>query len=361
MTDATLGSDPKMARRIAPLQLSRSQILAHRRRAGWLDERLPAGAKSLRLAAWAGLQDSMPRAALLSIHARVKGASSTSWEHPSLVQLWGPRFSAYVVAAKDLPVFTLGRLPEDMRRNARSHDTASRLHTCLDGQRMLFGVAGRQMGVQPNSLRYAAPTGRVLMRWDGARQPVVWTVPAPSMDPRQARLELLRRYLHIFGPATPFAFARWAGIGRGEANAAFQTIADTLTPVRTPVGEAWILADDEPGFLSQPGRAAPARLLPSGDAYFLLWEADREILIPEAKRRADLWTTRVWPGAVLVNGEIVGVWRRSAAEVTIAAWRRLSRVEWEAVEAEALALPLQSLSGPITIRRDAAAAGSSHL
>ena len=57
----------------SPLQLTREQILAYRRHVQALDERLPAGARSLRRAAWAGLQDSMPRAALLSIHARVAG------------------------------------------------------------------------------------------------------------------------------------------------------------------------------------------------------------------------------------------------------------------------------------------------
>ena len=51
-------------------------------------------------AAWAGLQDSMPRAALLSIHARVEDAEPSTWEDPSLVQLWGPRFSVFVVAAR---------------------------------------------------------------------------------------------------------------------------------------------------------------------------------------------------------------------------------------------------------------------
>jgi len=62
----------------AELALSREQVLAFRRRVNSLDERLPAGADSLRLAAWAGLQDSMPRAALLSIHARVEGAHPES-------------------------------------------------------------------------------------------------------------------------------------------------------------------------------------------------------------------------------------------------------------------------------------------
>ena len=44
----------------------------------------------------------MPRAALLSIHARVDGTEPSAWEDPSLVQLWGPRFQIYVVAARDL-------------------------------------------------------------------------------------------------------------------------------------------------------------------------------------------------------------------------------------------------------------------
>ena len=94
-------------------------------------------------------------------------------------------------------------------------------------------MAGRAMGVHPNSLRYAAPTGTVVMRWDGAHQPVVWTAPMPAMDPRYARIELARRYLHIFGPATAMAFAKWAGIRPTEARAAFDALADALTPVNT--------------------------------------------------------------------------------------------------------------------------------
>jgi len=89
------------------LEPTRSQILAFRRRAAALDQRLPRGQHALRRAAWAGLQDSMPRAALLSIHARMADTEPASWEDPSLVQIWGPRFSAYVVSNRDLAVFTL--------------------------------------------------------------------------------------------------------------------------------------------------------------------------------------------------------------------------------------------------------------
>jgi len=334
----------------APLRLDRTQILAYRRRVQALDERLPRRPTSVRQSAWAGLQDSMPRAALLSTHARVEDTRPDALDDPSLVHVWGPRFSTYVVAARDVAPFTLGRLPDDPRRRERAEDTAARLHAFLDGRELLDGEAGRGLGINPNALRYAAPTGTVLIRWDGARAPTVRTVAAPSVDPFDARLELARRYLHVFGPTTAEAFADWAGIVPVAGRAAFEGLGTSLTPVRTPVGNAWILADDEPALRAPAGPAALARLLPSGDTYFLLQGSDRELLVPEADRRRLLWTTRVWPGALLVAGEIVGTWRRAGAVVAIEPWRQLPHAERAAVEAEAASLPLPGLSGPITVR-----------
>ena len=269
----------------ARLDLSREQVLAHRRRVGALDERLPPGRDSLERAAWAGLQDSMPRAAIFSIHARVAGADPTSWEDSALVQVWGPRFSAYVVAERDRAVFTLGRLPGDAKGRRRAEDTAGRLHAFLAGRRMRYDEAGRGMGVHPNALRYAAPTGTVLIRWDGARLPVIWTAPRPELDPSEARLELARRYLRVFGPTTAAAFARWAGIGAADGRAAFRELAGELMAVRTPVADGWILRSDEQSFRAGPAAVAPARLLPSGDTYFLLHGADRELLLADERRR----------------------------------------------------------------------------
>ena len=334
------------------LDLTRAQILAYRRSVGALDERLPPGPDSLRQAAWAGLQDSVPRAALLSIHARVEATGPSTWEDPSLVQLWGPRYSAYVVAEPDRAFFSLGRLPDDANGRRRAEDAAAGVDAVLGGRRMPGAEVGRALGGHPNRIRYAAPTGTVLIRWDGARQPIVWVVPRPAVDPRDARLELARRYLHVFGPTTPAAFAGWAGIPPASGRGTFDAILDALTPVRTPVGEAWILSRDEPTFLARRQLAATARLLPSGDAYFLLQGADRELLVPGANHRRALWTPRVWPGGVLVGGELAGTWRRAGATVTIQPWRSLSRVEGDAVEAEAASLPLPGVRGRILVRWD---------
>jgi hypothetical protein len=292
----------------------------------------------------------MPRAALLSIHARVEGTEPSTWEDPSLVQLWGPRYSAYVVAARDLAVFSLGRLPDGTAARKRAEDIAAQLRTFLGGTRGSFGEVGHSLGVNPNRFRYAAPTGTVVIRWDGARSPTVWTVPAPEVDPRDARLELARRYLHVFGPATPEAFAQWAGISAWGGVPVFDALGTSLTPVRSPIGDAWILTRDEPLFRAAPGSSAPTRLLPSGDTYFLLQGHDRELLVPDPGRRSQLWTPRVWPGALLVEGEIVGTWRRAQGTVTIETWRRLSRAGRDAVEAEAESLPLPGIEAQIIVR-----------
>jgi hypothetical protein len=335
------------------LSLTRAQILAFRRRVGALDDRLPRGARSLRRAAWAGLQDSMPRAASLSIHARVVKTTSTTWEDPSLVQLWGPRYSAYVVPAQDLAIFSLGRLPDDAKGRKRAEDAADRVESVLGRRkRMGYGEVGAALGVNANSLRYGTTTGRLVIRWEGARQPTLWCVAPPDITPEAARLELARRYLHVFGPTTPTSFARWAGITpRGGANA-FEALAASLTQVRTPIGAGSILSADEAALRASPGPDAPARLLPSGDAYYLLQGEERKLLVPDAKRRAELWTTRVWPGALLIGGDIIGTWRRANEKVSIQTWRGLTGPERDAVVAEAESLPLPGLPGPIAITRE---------
>jgi hypothetical protein len=300
---------------------------------------MPMGPESLERAAWAGLQDSMPRAALLSLHARVEGVEPSTWAHPSLAQLWGPRYSTYVVAKRDFALFSLGRLPDDAKGRARAEDMAERLRRHLGDARMTDREAGRALGVG-NSLRYAATTGTVAIRWEGARAPIVWAVPAPASDPADACRELARRHLHVFGPTTSDSFARWAGISRKAAARAHASLEGALLPVRSPLGDEWLLADDEPAVQAAGNADAPARLLPSGDTYFLLDGAERALLVPRADRREQLWTSRVWPGALLVDGEIRGTWRRAQHTVRVDAWERLQRRAREAVEAEAAALPL---------------------
>ena len=292
----------------------------------------------------------MPRAAVLSLHARIENCQTASWEDPSLLQLWGPRYNVYTVPKDDLAVFSLGRLSTNPEARSRAERTGRSLRSLLEGRTMPFGEAGRLLGVHPNSLRYAAPTGTVLLRWDGARQPTIWCVDPPQVSHLQARLELARRYLHLFGPTTALSFARWAAVTDSEALDVFRELGKELKAVRTPVGDRWLLASDETLLFSREGLPGTTRLLPSGDNYFLAWDEDRILLVPNSTHRAALWTSRVWPGALLFRGEIVGTWRRSAHTVAITTWKLLTRSERELVEVEVSSLPVGATGRSIATR-----------
>lgn len=291
----------------------------------------------------------MPRAALLSLHARLENVADDAWENEAFVQVWGPRYSVYVVHETDVGVFTRGRLPAGGAARARADAIASGLARVLDGERGDVRVAGAALGIHHNAIRYAAPTGTVRIRWDGARQPAAWSVKAPVADDHQMRCELARRHLHVAGPSTPASYSRWAGLRSGVAATVFADLAHELVPVTTPVGDGWILAADEPSFDSPPDPPAPARLLPSGDTYWLCWGGDRDLLVGDAAHRDMLWTSRVWPGAVMVDGEIVGTWRRSQHAVTIQPWHHLPIAARDAVEAAASSFPLPGLDQQIEV------------
>lgn len=221
----------------------------------------------------------------------------------------------------------------------------------LAGHRMRDRDVAEALGLG-NAIRYAAPTGRFLIRWEGARAPEIWEVPAPGVSPEEARLDLARRYLHVFGPTNAAAFAKWAGISEASGRGAFEALLNELVPVRTPIGDRWILASDESTARAAPVPAATARVLPSGDTFYLLWGTDRELLVPDAAQRQELWTSRVWPGALLIDGEIVGTWRRANEKISIQAWCTLTAVERDAAEEEAASLPLPGIRGGIVVRCD---------
>jgi hypothetical protein len=115
----------------------------------------------------------MPRAALLSIHARVAGTKPSTWEDPSLVQLWGPRFNVFVVAARDLADLTIVRYPHHpladrvwaLRHNLTAYDATFvalgealgvPLVTC---DARLAGAQGHQARVELSTAEPGAPGG----------------------------------------------------------------------------------------------------------------------------------------------------------------------------------------------------------
>ena len=137
----------------ASLRLTRDQILGHRRRVSALDVRLPAGSASLEKAAFCGLQDSMPRAALLSLHARVEGVASSSWDDDVLIQVWGPRWAVYVVPRRDVALFTVSRYPDDARGRAVAEEMAAGVKATIGKRRVKFDEAASFVSGDSNRIR----------------------------------------------------------------------------------------------------------------------------------------------------------------------------------------------------------------
>lgn len=66
-------------------------------------------------------------------------------------------------------------------------------------------------------------------------------------------------------------------------------------------------------------------------------------VLPTSGRGVILGST---PGAILVDGEMVGAWQRQQRRVTVHPWSRLTPDVRHAIEAEALAFPIASSSKP---------------
>ena len=317
------------------------RIARYRARASHLDAKLPAG--SFAAAAWGGLQDSVPRGGVISLHARVDDVRPDSWEDPSLVQIWFRGGADYIVPRADVGIFTLGSYPRDPGRAAALERLADDVHRAAAGAMTpVSDVSARLAHENPTAVRNSAMTGRVHIRWDASN---IWLIPVdrPDIDVEDARRELARRFLHWLGPATKADLARWTGTSPADAAVTWRSIEAELAPVEVEGTSRSMLAAD----LDTLEHAEPisgARLLPMDDPYTKL---DHQLLVPDAELRGRA-LPRVGhspgyiPGAVLVDGEIVGGWQRQGRKVTIHPFpaTKIGAAAREDIEREALAMPI---------------------
>jgi hypothetical protein len=319
-----------------------AQVLRFRLRASLLDERLPAG--SFAQAAYGGIQDSAPRAALLSLHARVDDVQPAAWEHESLVQIWGPRGADYVVPRVDVDVFTVGRMPRDRDQAAALERIADDIHRALDGRTLHTRDVTAALPELGHTVRWAAITGRVHIRWDASR---IWCIPVdrPDCDVEAARIELARRFLRWLGPSTVERFAWWAGIEPSEARETWRELGAELVSVEVDGKDRVIFREDEQALANATG-VTGVRLLPHGDPFIktdgpmvVRDAALRLEIFPEPKKRAAFWPVS---GAVVVDGEVVGSWARQQRRVSVNPWGKLGDDIRDVIEDEALRFPIPS-------------------
>ena len=158
---------------------------------------------------------------------------------------------------------------------------------------------------------------------------------APALARDEALAELTRRYFTSRGPATPRDFAWWSGLTVTDAKRGIALLGSALERLTIGDNEHWAAADAPP----LPRRALSAHLLPNYDEYFIGFR-DRSAI---GQRVSDTSTvtggTALIPHVIVVNGELVGIWRRLLEEdrvvVMLAPHTALTRREMDRVAAEA--------------------------
>lgn len=382
------------------LSVTAAEVRALRVKAHRLDQRVMGKDALSQVAGTCGLQDSPPGAATTAFHARVADLTPAVLERAlaidrTLVRTWAMRGAPHVVPTADLSVFTTGVLPVDEEARTR---LIQGVRQALDG---LTGhlddiaaatadavprvLAGRQLDVHELGRQVAERIGATLPQGDravwnaegpysegqplgeavvhfclriltlqqivcfaprqGGKAPFVlvseWLHDVPQLSASVARRELVTRYLRAFGPSTATALAAWLGVVPSDARAWWDLVKDDVVPIDVDGSCAWLLAEDLATLeASEDGTVHGVRLLPPSDPF--LQPADRELLVSDREQQRRLWRSPHSPGALLVDGHVVGTWRgrtrSSRLDITVVPFRHLSSAARSAIHDEAQAL-----------------------
>lgn len=363
--------------------MDRKQILAFRLASHNLIRRL--GTSSLtKVAGASGIQETPTSSAAIALLARVTDLTSNALSQAlgadrSLITLWAMRGAPYVLPAEDLWTFSIGALPLDAQSfrtclggwsdalDAAGLDPFEALRRMrsvseeiLDGQTMNVNELRDRIFARVRSLsrierpafvradmpeplfRALGTTGAIcIVAGRGTNSELArtdqWLTPVPTdSGPAHARAELARRFLHCFGPATARQFADWTQRSLADAKDAFRLIESEVEEITMGRARATLLARDRRA-LASPPEPVGVRLLPVGDPY--LQQRDRATVVMNEGHRRKLWQPTRGPGGVLVDGEVMGVWRARTSgkrlAITVEPFERLPRRVREAIEAEA--------------------------
>jgi Winged helix DNA-binding domain len=133
---------------------------------------------------------------------------------------------------------------------------------------------------------------------------------SPSLE------QLVTRYLAAFGPATVRDVQAWSGLTR--LREVVERLRPALRTFRDEQGAELFDLPDAPR--PDPATPAPVRLIAEFDN-LILSHSDRARVISERNRKRLYTKNGVFPGTVLANGFVVGIWRiarsRAAATLTI--------------------------------------------
>lgn len=329
-----------------------------------------------------GIQAQILSAAELAIGARVAGITrqdvqAALWERHALVKTYGPRGTLHLLPADELPLWmaalqaveTLSGPPWYQHAGlapSQANDLLNAIGDALDGRcltrKELADAVTSQVGEWARErllsawgelLAPAARAGKLCFG-PGAGSQVSfvradqWIGHWEQHDPQVALLELCRRYIATYGPATHQDLAHWFRLKPDQARALIESLAAELEEVGFIGRRAWLLADDARDDQQEAEAGEPSSgalwLLPQYDCY-LLGCGPRERIVPEiARPRVNTYGRGRFESAtalpvLLIDGAVAGIWERrkrgKGADLRVESFVELSARQHEQLAAEA--------------------------
>ncbi len=176
--------------------------------------------------------------------------------------------------------------------------------------------------------RGGKPTYALLEKWARPRQP---------KEPREALVELARRYLDAFAPAGLPDFTAWSGLSVQDARKGWEVAAGEAVQVEVAGKPAW-MPQNRLAWLDEPAPAAPfVKLIPRYDNYLLGYSSRGLVAASEHE-------ARIHPGGgiihavVLVDGRAAGTWelkrRGESLELIVDPFEKIPPVVIDGIKAE---------------------------
>jgi hypothetical protein len=312
---------------------AREQLLGFRVRAQQLDR------SSGRLVQTAvldiGVQDTGPDGGLWAL--AIRGVNVASLAGDDLVLLWTLRGAPHLYRRADLPriasevepfsdadagkrifdaakplkaagignLAALDAVAKAMRsivvKPMAKGEVSTRLTKLMDEPYLRYCRACKATHLYEQPFRLAAFRAGLELE-PGTSPPVLRRIPG-FRKPKESRgADLIRTYLRLFGPATPKLVADFLDAPVKDVQAHWPS---DVVEVGVDGERRWLLEADRDRLAA--GTAKTTRLLGPFDLF--LQGKDRSLLVPDPGRAKGMWPVLGRPGAVLVDGDVVGSWR----------------------------------------------------
>jgi hypothetical protein len=187
------------------------------------------------------------------------------------------------------------------------------------------------MMVQARETLIQIPPTRI---WGNGRAPLLERAQTwlGKLKPTLSRVDLVRRYLAAFGPASVNDMQVWCRLTKLSVE--FAALKDELAVFEGEDGRVLYDLPDAPR--PDPDTPAPVRFLPLYDNVYLGYDSRRRMLAESDLKRGNLFAD--FKPAVLVDGVIAGGWTveksKAARRLLVEPYHKLTRAQVRDVEAE---------------------------